>query len=147
MCCKEFKHGVLAKLEKQLGFKYTFTGMRKQEGGNREKLGCISKGSNSLHFNILVPITNEWEEMFIKKYNVELCELYLPPYNFKRSGCLFCAFSKDLQQQLDTMQEINPNLVKQANILWSPVYDEYRRIGYRLRKKEKYKQTTIDDFL
>lgn len=133
-CCAEFKHGELAKFERDNDYDYTFTGMRKEEGGNREKLNCISKGSNSLHFNVLVPITDEWEEEFIKRYKIELCELYLPPYNFRRTGCAFCPFSQDLQNQIDKMEEINPKLVKQANVLWKTTYDEYRRVGYRLRK-------------
>lgn len=147
MCCKEFKHGILSKLEKEMGYKYTFLGMRREEGGNREKLKCITKGSNSIHFNVLVPVSEEWEEEFIKRYNIELCELYLPPYNFKRQGCLFCPFSLDLQEQLDIMQEINPNLVKQANVLWDVSYNEYKRIGYRLRKNNSFIQLSLFDFL
>ena len=134
-CCAEFKHGELAKFERNSGYDYAFIGMRKQEGGNREKISCITKGSRSLHFNVLIPITDEWEEEFIKRYNIELCELYLPPYNFKRTGCMFCVFSEDLQKQLDAMEKINPKMVKQANTLWKTTYDEYRRVGYRLRKR------------
>lgn len=144
MCCKEFKHGVLAEWERNNGYKYTFTGMRREEGGNRSNLNCITKGSHSIHLNILAPVTDEWEQMFIKKYNVELCELYLPPFNFKRTGCMFCPFSRDLQEQLDTIKMYDYKLYKQANLLWKTTYDEYRRIGYRLRKNDN--QMTIFDF-
>lgn len=146
-CCKEFKHGVLAEWELTNGFVNCFTGMRKQEGGNRDKLTCITNGKNGKHFNILVPITNKWEEEFIKRFNIQLCELYLPPYNYQRTGCMFCPFSKDLQKDLDIIEKINPNLYKQANHIWDISYDEYRRIGYRLRPKDAYKQTTIFDYL
>lgn len=92
-----------------------------------------------------MPVSDEWEEMFIEKYNIELCELYYPPFNFKRTGCLFCSYSRNLQEQLDIMNEICPSVVKQAEIIWKSVYDEYRRIGYRLRKKSN--QLTIFDFI
>ena len=41
------------------------------------------------------------------------------------------------QKQLDIMEELLPNEKKQCELIWKPVYDEYRRIDYRLRKEEK----------
>lgn len=34
------------------------------------------------------------------------------------------------------MKKYLPDEYKQCEMLWKPVYDEYRRIGYRLKKKE-----------
>lgn len=36
---------------------------------------------------------------------------------------------------------------KQCEIIWKPVYDEYRRLGYRLKKNEKYKQMSLFDII
>lgn len=94
-----------------------------------------------------MPLKEEWLEKFVEKYNVNLCELYYPPFNFKRTGCKGCPFAINLQEQLDIMERLLPNEKKQCEILWKPVYDEYRRIGYRLRPKNAYKQTTIFDFM
>ena len=146
-CCYLFKKSIFKEWELTTGRTNCFTGQRKDEGGNRSGLKCISQGMNGKHFNILMPVSDEWEEMFIKKYNIELCELYLPPYNFKRTGCLFCPYSLDLQEQLDRMNEISPNVCKQAESIWKPVFEEMRRIGYRLRKKQDYVQISIDDFI
>ena len=52
----------------------------------------------------------------------------------------------NLQEQLDIMDTYLPNEKKQCEILWKPVYDEYRRLGYRLRK-QKERQMTIEDFI
>ena len=35
------------------------------------------------------------------------------------------------------MEELLPNERKACEAIWKPVYEEYRRIGYRLRKKDK----------
>ena len=35
------------------------------------------------------------------------------------------------------MEKLLPSEYKQCNILWKPVYDEYRRINYRLKEEEK----------
>ena len=47
---------------------------------------------------------DEWEEWFIESQKVNVCALYKPPYNFKRTGCAGCPFSLDLQEQLETMK-------------------------------------------
>lgn len=145
-CCAEFKHGLLEEYAIGEGYKYTFTGMRKQEGGSRTKLNCITKSQKeTLHFNPLAIVSEEWEDEFIKRYNVELCELYSSPYNFKRTGCLFCPFSMTLKQDLENIKMVDKKLYKQAYLIWKPVFDEYERLNYRLKKKSKYKQVSIFD--
>lgn len=99
--------------------------------------GCVfkDKENNVIKFHPLFPISDEWEDWFIAKYNVKLCKLYYHPYNFKRTGCKGCPYNLELQKDLDIMKELLPNEYKQCEIIWKPVYDEYRRIGYRLKKE------------
>ena len=144
-CCYIFKKNIFKEWELNVERYNCFTGQRKDEGGNRSGLKCISQGTNGKHFNLLMPVSDEWEEYFIKEYNIELCELYYPPYNFKRTGCLFCPFSLNLQEQLDKMKEICPSVCKQAELIWKPVFDEYRKVGYRLDRKTN--QMSIFDFM
>ena len=120
--------------------------MQKEEGGNRDKLTCIvtDKDKNVVKFHPLSVVSDDWEEWFIKKFNIQLCKLYYPPFNFKRTGCKGCPFALDLQDQLDTMEKHLPSEAKQCEIIWKPVYEEMRRIGYRLKSED---QLTIDDFL
>ena len=121
------------------------TGMRAEEGGNRARLGCIitdSKGRLK-KFHPLIKVDEQWEDWYIKERNIRLCELYYPPFNFKRTGCKGCPFSLDLANQLEVMGHLLPNERKQCEILWKPVYEEYRRIGYRLTKSEQIK--LLDD--
>ena len=135
-CCYKLKKEPLNKRQQQLNRKIVITGMRAEEGGNRKRLGCTIFQSDKLKkFHPLIVVSEEWIDWFIKKYNVELCELYYPPFNFQRTGCKGCPFALTLQEQLDTMKRLLPNEYKQCEILWKPVYDEYRRLNYRLKKK------------
>jgi len=130
-CCYKLKKSLLHNKQKELGLKMNITGMRQEEGGNRERLSCLTNNGKSFH--PLIVVNEEWENWFIEKYQIKLCELYYPPYNFKRTGCKGCPFSLNLQQDLNTMAELLPNERRQCEIIWKPVYDEYRRIGYRLK--------------
>lgn len=57
------------------------------------------------------------------------------PNNFDRTGCKGCPFAINLQHELDTLEKYFPNERKQCEIIWKPVYNEYRRLGYRLKKE------------
>ena len=52
-----------------------------------------------------------------------------------------------LQRELDTLDKYFPLERKQCEIIWKPVYEEYRRIGYRLRPADEGRQMSIDEFL
>lgn len=136
-CCFELKKKPSHKWAKENKKTICITGMRKEEGGARGQLTCLT--NNGTKFHPLVPITNEWEEWFISKYNIELCELYYEPFNFVRTGCKGCPYAFDLQEQLETMERLLPNERKQCEIIWKPVYEEYRKVGYRLSKNEEIK--------
>ena len=145
LCCQKLKKEPFHKWEKENHKSIALTGMRAEEGGTRVRLGCIitdSKGRLK-KFHPLIKVDEQWEDWYIKERNIRLCELYYPPFNFKRTGCKGCPFSLDLANQLDVMGRLLPNERKQCEILWKPVYEEYRRIGYRLTKSEQIK--LLDD--
>ncbi|AXF52135.1 MAG: PAPS reductase [Podoviridae sp. ctcf755] len=143
-CCYRLKKDVIHKWEKANNRTIAMTGMLKEEGGQRENLiNClITKNDKVVKFHPILVCSTEWEDWFIQKYEIELCRLYYPPFNFKRTGCKGCPYSLDLQKQLDVMGKWLPDERKQCEIIWKPVYEEYRRINYRLRN-----QTTIFDFI
>ncbi len=144
-CCYKLKKDLQHNWQVQNKKKIVITGMRSEEGGNRSRLTCLS--SNGKKFHPLIVCSEEWENYFINKYDIELCRLYYPPFNFKCTGCKGCPFNLNLQHDLDIMKKFLPNEYKQCEILWKPVYDEYRRIGFRLRKNDSFIQLSIFDFL
>ena len=145
-CCYKLKKEPVAKWQKENNKPITITGMRKEEGGNRNNITCIvtDKDKKVIKFHPLSVVSEEWEDWFIKEHNIDICELYLPPFNFKRTGCKGCPFALGLQDELDVLERCLPNERKQCEIIWKPVYDEYRRIGYRLKNQ---KQMNIFDFM
>ncbi len=135
-CCLEFKKKQFKEYEHKSKRYITLTGMRQSEGGQRNNLNCIiTKGDKLSKFHPLAKVDDEWVETFIEEQDIKLCKLYYPPYNFKRTGCKGCPFSLTLQDDLDTMRDLLPSEKKQCEYIWKPIYDEYRRIGYRLRKE------------
>lgn len=138
-CCKYMKENVLDNWLKANGYKYHIIGLMAEEGGRRQSVGCLAFKSGKFRaFQPLAPLTKEWENWFIEKYEVRICDIYKPPYNYQRTGCKGCPFSLHLQEELDMLQQYFPNDRKACEKLWKPVYDEYRRIGYRLKKGDIY---------
>ena len=140
-CCYEFKKKPIRQYESESGKTIAITGMRKEEGGRRNNISCIvsDKTGNIKKFHPLAVISEEWEDWYIKEKNIKLCKLYYEPYNFKRTGCKGCPYSLDLQEQLNKMYLYLPNEAKQCELIWKPIYDEYRRINYRLKGGIKMK--------
>lgn len=139
-CCDELKKRPAHKYEKETGRHILITGMMQEEGGARDHIQCIHfRDGIPYRFHPLSKVTNEWEEWFIKEHNIKLCVLYYEPYNFQRTGCKGCPFNINLQNELQTLERYFPSERRQCEIIWKPVYDEYRRIGYKLDKEEQMK--------
>jgi len=137
LCCHELKKKPAQKWAKENGRTIVMTGMLAEEGGSRMKMKgqCIftdSKG-NIYKFHPFMKVDKEWEQWFINKYQIKLCKLYYPPYNFTRTGCKGCPFNKTIQKELDTLYKYFPAEARQCEYIWKPIYEEYRRLGYRLK--------------
>lgn len=133
-CCNELKKKPLYKWQKANNKKYAIIGVMQSEGGERSSAQCLAFRNKKLYaFQPLAPITKEWEDWFIKKYNIKICDIYKPPYNFERTGCKGCPYNIHLQESLDTLEKYFPNERKQCEYIWKPVYEEYRRLNYRLK--------------
>lgn len=148
LCCNKLKKDVAIRYEKQSNRPIAILGLMQDEGGQRAShKGCVifSDNDNKIlkKFKPLNPLTQNFEKWFIDKYHIQLCKLYYPPFNFKRTGCKGCPYSLDLQEQLDIMEKYLPNERKQCEMIWQPIYEEYRRIGYRLKP---HKQLDLFEF-
>ncbi|HCJ37867.1 MAG TPA: phosphoadenosine phosphosulfate reductase [Erysipelotrichaceae bacterium] len=136
-CCINLKEKPLKNWAKENNKSCSIIGVRSREGGGRKKAKCLAfdeKGKLK-YFQPLVVVDDKLEDYIVEKLSIDLCELYEEPYNFKRTGCKGCPFALRLQEELDKIEKFFPKEYKQCEIIWKPVYDEYRRIGYRLREK------------
>ena len=139
-CCNELKKKPVKKWQKENKKPINITGMQREEGGERTHIDCIMvKNGKMIKFHPLAKVTGDWESWFLEDKKIKLCKLYEEPYNFYRTGCKGCPFSLSLSQQLEVMERYMPNERKQTEAIWKPVYDEYRRIGYRLKSEEQTK--------
>lgn len=133
-CCRKLKKEIAEKWAEENKRPIKITGMRKEEGGLRTSHNTctIFEEGKLLKFHPLQPITEDFVDWYIAERKIKLCDLYYPPFNFKRTGCKGCPFAIDLQSQLDIMAMFLPAERKQCELIWGKVYNEYRRIGYRL---------------
>ena len=135
-CCVNLKEKPLEVWGKENKKPYIILGVMRSEGGRRERSTCLSfKGKKLRAFQPMVSLTEEWEEWFIKKFDIQICDIYKPPYNFTRTGCKGCPFALKLQNELDTLEKFFPTERKQCEAIWKSIYEEYRRLGYRLKDK------------
>lgn len=137
-CCNQMKKKPIHEWEKENNCHIAITGMRNEEGGQRANIkGCIltDKYGKVYKFHPLMKVNQEFEDWFAEKEKIKFCKLYYPPFNFVRTGCRGCPFALKLQEQLDVMGLYLPAERRACEIIWKPVYDEYRRIGYRLKDK------------
>lgn len=141
-CCTKLKKEPLHEYEHESNRHVAIIGTRREEGGIRSiHEGCIltdSKG-NLIKFKPLTPVNDEFMDWYIETRNIELSKLYYPPFNFIRTGCKGCPFALNLEKELKTMEEYLPNERKQCEFIWKPVYEEYRKLNYRLHRIEQNK--------
>ena len=108
-CCQRMKKDVINRYMKQSGKKYGIVGTRQEEGGNRIRATCIAYKQGKFYlFQPLAPLSNDFMNWYADKFNVKLCKLYYPPFNFKRTGCKGCPFALKLQEELDLLEEYLP---------------------------------------
>lgn len=148
-CCLNLKEKPLICWSRDNKRPFCINGIMQDEGGRRVAAKCLAFSGDKLKaFQPLVPLSKDWENWFISAYNIKICDIYKPPFNFDRTGCKGCPFSLNLQNELDVLQRFFPNERKQCEYIWKPVYDEYRRIGYRLNQDVVYPgQLSFFDFL
>lgn len=145
-CCDEFKKKPLREYEKQSGRNIAILGLMVDEKGQRSaRASCFTKYATHSNFNPLIKVDKKWENWFINKYKIKLCDLYYPPYNFKRTGCKGCPYNVCLEEDLKTMEMLLPNEYKQCEFIWQPIYQEYRRINYRLSKVKQLSLNLLGD--
>lgn len=135
-CCVKMKEKPLMAWAKEHHKPCRMLGIMPSEGGRRATTKCLAfkNGGKIVSFHPLSVVSKDWEDWFISAHNIKFCDIYNAPYNFDRTGCKGCPFNIYLQHELDILEEYFPAERKQCEIIWKPVYDEYRRLGYRLKK-------------
>lgn len=130
-CCKFMKKDAFHKYEKETGAQGAIIGIRTGEGGAREisararvkhggKICTLYKGK-SLRKAPIIDWSEEDINEFIKRYKVPLSEAYTK-FNFERTGCMACPFSKRVDHDLYYLYFNEPNRYKAAMHWLKDVY-------------------------
>lgn len=140
-CCTYLKKKPGEKWGKENEKPIVITGIRQDEGGLRQSIkGCLTfdekKKDFLTKFHPILPLTEIFIHNFISLENIELSPLYKEPFNFKRTGCKGCPYNLYLEQALEEMARLLPAERKQCEIIWGKVYDEYRRVNFRLHAQK-----------
>lgn len=134
LCCERLKKQPLGRWSRENNKQIAITGIRRGEGGQRANVkNCLFYAHDKLRkFSPLLPCSDSFVDFMIKKFEIQLSPLYGEPYNFRRTGCKGCPFNIELQKELDTLERYFPSERKACEMIFGTVYDEYRRIGFRL---------------
>lgn len=143
-CCDRLKKDIGDRFAKENNKKWCITGIRKAEGGARTNSSCVVTKKKVNKFNPIFPMSDEWCDWYADSRMIVLCSLYYPPFNFDRTGCVGCPYNIHIQKELEVLQEFLPRERERAEAIWKPVYDEYRRIGYRLKPREDFEQMKLE---
>lgn len=133
-CCYYLKKKTAHDFEKQTGLK-PILGIRGAEGALRKTQykSCFTK---DMKFTPLHDLSDELLEKIIKKYNIEVPEIY----NYiKRTGCMGCPYGRymgDTQKELALLSENQRKFII-----------EYFKESYKVLGIDTNIQTTIDDFI
>lgn len=133
-CCYYLKKKTAHDFEKESGLK-PILGIRGAEGALRKAQykSCFSKDGK---FTPIHDLSNELLESIIKKYNIEVPEVYK---HIQRTGCMGCPYGRYMG---DTKKELALLNDRQRKFVI-----EYFKESYKVLGIDTNIQTTIDDYL
>lgn len=137
-CCKMLKKNTAHKFEKESGLK-AILGVRGAESAMRKTQykSCFTKDKK---FTPLYDLSDELMEKIIKKYNIEVPEVY----NYiGRTGCMGCpygSYKHDTEKELLLIDEA------QFNFVCEYFKESYQVLGIdieKIKEQRKYKQLSL----
>lgn len=129
-CCKYMKKMPSKKYAKEHEMKGIMTGLRSGEGGARDLNARVRKAEGHICTFVRDGIIHkmpiiDWSdgdiEEFIEKYHVPLSRAYTE-FGFRRTGCMCCPFSLQLDKDLEYLFYHEPNRYKAAMHWLKDVY-------------------------
>jgi len=141
-CCMYAKKDVAKRFVKGKGYDLSCIGIRQSEGGVRSAAlhSCFSDGTDGLdHFRPIFWLRDADKEEYCRHYDVIHSRCYTE-YGLIRTGCFGCPFGKRFEEELVSIEQYEPKLLKAANAIFKDSY-EYTRAYLRFRDEMKRKET------
>lgn len=132
-CCDVCKKSIAKKFIKDNNIILNITGVRKFEGGARNRLNsCYDQDTNGVYQSKpLLWFTKKDKEEYNKEYNIINSNCY-NMYGLKRTGCVGCPFG-DYKKELEIVKKYEPKLYNACNNIfkksyeYSDLFDQYRK--------------------
>lgn len=109
-CCKYLKKLPVYDYMKKNNIKISVTGERLAEGGARRYAykGCLMDHKFYVKFMPLLYLTDQDVNELIETNKIQLSDCYTK-YGLKRTGCVACPFSQNINYELEILQKYEPN--------------------------------------
>lgn len=109
-CCKYLKKLPVYDYMKANNIKISVTGERIAEGGARKYAykSCLVPHKFYTKFMPLLYLSDKDVNTLIEKNNIQLSDCYTK-YGLKRTGCVACPFSQNIQYELNILKQYEPN--------------------------------------
>lgn len=146
-CCTYAKKKVSNDYRKKNYFDLSVIGVRKLEGGVRSVAykSCFVPDNHGI--DQYMPVfwySDQDKRDYEQAFNIRHSDCYLK-YGMRRTGCVGCPFSQQLEDDLQNCATYEPKLYKACTTIFKDSY-EYTRAFRRFRQKMKDKdQMTIYD--
>lgn len=132
-CCNCAKKSIGKQYAKENDIDLTILGLRKYEGGARNRLKrCFIAENDKSYFYPIFWYKKLDKQYYESKYNIEHSKCY-SVYGLERTGCAGCPFGKDYKNELEIMKRFEPKLYKAAINIFKDSY-EYTDQFYNFRK-------------
>lgn len=142
-CCTYAKKRVSEKFIKAGDYDLSCIGVRQSEGGIRSATykNCFSEDKNIDHFRPVFWLRDNDKETYCEHYNVVHSKCYTQ-YGLVRTGCFGCPFGKRFEDELMSIEQHEPKLLRAANSIFGESYDYTRRyLAFREEMKRKHRAT------
>lgn len=123
-CCDFAKKRVAKKAIKESGCDLTVVGVRKSEGGGRAiQNKCFDKGidGSTSTYRPMFWFSNDDRAQYEKLFGIRHSDCY-EVWGFKRTGCVGCPYSRNLQSDMDKTLLYEPRIYKAVSNVFADSY-------------------------
>lgn len=141
-CCIYAKKKVGKKYVKDNQCDLSIIGVRKAEGGIRASKykSCFDPNNDAdnndiAYYRPLFWYKNEDEDIYDDIFGVDHSDCY-SVYGMTRTGCVGCPYNKKINEEMEIIEQYEPNLAKAANNIFKESYEytkQYREFVKRMK--------------
>lgn len=142
LCCEWAKKKVSHRLISKTKYDLSITGVRKSEGGVRSSIytSCYNVDKYGIaNYRPIFWFKNSDKEVYQERYGIQYSECYTK-WGFNRTGCVCCPYGRELEHELRTVEQYEPQMYKAVTTIFKESYGytrQYREYVRRMKDKEK----------